>query len=132
MGCLAESKGCNVLFRLDYENKQGKVKNLGSWRETFDGQVTILDLDLSSLKGQQVRFILTVENRGDNPARANAFWFVPRVVQEPLLKASPTATLKHTPSPTAATTATGTATETPTPTSTPTLTPTSSDTPTSN
>ena len=104
VGCLADSKGCNVNFRLDFLNLEtGKIRNLGSWREIYDGQVTKIDLDLSDHAGKRVRFILTVEVKGGNPALANAFWFVPGII-----------TQVPAPAPT----------ETPTPTTTPTETPT--------
>jgi hypothetical protein len=91
VGCLADSKGCNVTFRLDYLDQNGVVKNLGSWREVFDGNVTKIDLDLFGITGKQVQFILTVEARGDNPERANAFWFVPAILQGTAPEPTPTA-----------------------------------------
>ena len=94
-----------MIFRLDFLNtKNNAVKNLGSWQEVFDGKVTKIDMDLSSQAGKTVKFILTVEVGGGDPARANAFWFVPGIVQAPL--------------PTATSTATATATETATATAT--------------
>ena len=90
VGCLVESKGCNLLFRLDYLNQNGVVKNLASWREVYDGEITKIDLGLSELTGKTVRFILTVETRGEVPLSANAFWFVPGIVQQPTVP-TPTA-----------------------------------------
>jgi hypothetical protein len=121
VGCLADSKGCNVNFRLDFLNtKSGSVKNLGVWHEVYDGKVTVIDLDLSQHAGKNVKFIFTVEVAGGNPARANAFWFVPGIVQAP----TPTPTGTSTPTPTETSTPTPTETSTPTPTETPTPTPT--------
>jgi hypothetical protein len=89
VGCLSDSKGCNLNFRLDFKNlKTGSTKNLGAWHEVYDGEVTKIDLDLSEHVGKKVRFILTVEVNGGNPPMANAFWFVPGIV----LKTTPTAT----------------------------------------
>jgi len=103
VGCLDESKGCNVVFRLDFLNtKNNAVKNLGTWSEVYDGKITKIDLDLSSQAGKTVKFILTVEVAGGDPAKANAFWFVPGIIQGSL----PTTTAVPTP------TATATATET--------------------
>lgn len=79
IGCLADSKGCNVRFRLDYINPNGKVINLGEWKESFDGKITQLDIDLADLEGKKVQFILTVEARSDNFSAANAFWFLPSI-----------------------------------------------------
>lgn len=131
VGCLADSKGCNVTFRLDFYNpKNGSVKNLGVWHEYYDGKVTVIDLDLSQHAGKTVQFILTVDNSGGDPTRANAFWFVPGIVQRPIstLTASPTPTLTETPTPTPTDTPTSTETSTPTPTETPTPTPTPTET----
>ena len=89
VGCLAESKGCNITFRLDMKNlKTNVVKNLGVWDEVYEGLVTKIDLDLSSHAEKHVQFILTVQVNGGTPERANAFWFVPGII----LKAPPTPT----------------------------------------
>jgi hypothetical protein len=118
VGCLADSKGCNVYFRLDFKNlMNGNIRNLGSWQEIYDGEVTKIDLDLSQHAGKQVRFILSVVVNGGDPARANGFWFVPGIVQAP----SPTATQVP---PTQTPTSTVIPTETPTPSEVPTETPT--------
>ena len=91
VGCLADSKGCNITFRLDFKNlANGNIRNLGSWREVYDGEVTKIDLDLSEHAGKNVRFILTVEVSGGNPALANAFWFVPGIVLRPSPTVTPT------------------------------------------
>jgi hypothetical protein len=87
VGCMDDSKGCNVIFRLDMKNlKNGNIKNLGIWYEVFDGNVTKIDLDLSSHAEKHVQFILTVQVNGGTPEKANAFWFVPGII----LKAPPT------------------------------------------
>ena len=87
VGCMDDSKGCNVIFRLDMKNlKNGNIKNLGVWYEVFDGKVTKIDLDLSSQAEKRVQFILTVQVNGGTPERANAFWFVPGII----LKVPPT------------------------------------------
>jgi hypothetical protein len=130
VGCLADSKGCKVVFRLEFYNlNNGVVRNLGSWEEAYDGQITQIDLDLSPHAGKRVRFILRVEVNGGDPARANAFWFVPGIVQI----STPTPT-QVPPTPTETPTQTPTPTEQPTetlaPTEAPTETPTLSEMPT--
>jgi hypothetical protein len=120
VGCLGESKGCNVVFRLDFKNLlNGNIRNLGSWHEIYDGEVTKIDLDLSQHAGKRVRFILTVEVNGGDSTRANAFWFVPGIVRASL----PTAT-QIPPTSTAVPTATPTSTQMPTETPIPTEAPT--------
>lgn len=103
VGCLDESEGCNVNFRLDFKNvDNGVIRNLGSWREVYDGKITKIDIDLSKHAGKHVRFILTVEVKGGTPARANAFWFVPGIkLVPPVPTATPTEALPtETPTPT--------------------------------
>jgi hypothetical protein len=78
IGCLAESDNCDVIFSLSYRIDGGPIRNLGTWREAHDGGVTRIDLDLSALAGQQVQFILGVENWG-KPEEANAFWLAPSI-----------------------------------------------------
>jgi hypothetical protein len=116
VGCLYDSKGCNVLFRLQYRENGGPLMNIKKWAEVYDGNVTKIKLDLSELVGKKVQFVLTVEVRGGDPAKANAFWFVPRIQQ---IAPAPTATATFTEIPTATLTETPTATATETPTSTP-------------
>lgn len=109
VGCLDESKGCNVVFRLDFKYLlNGNIRNLGSWHEVYDGEVTKIDLDLSQHAGKRVRFILTVEVNGGDSTRSNAFWFVPGIVSLPSPTATPSPTLTQMP------------TDTPTPTQEPT------------
>jgi hypothetical protein len=78
IGCLKDTKGCNVLFQLDYQIEGRPVKSRGEWHEVYDGEVTVLDLDLSDLAGEKVTFILSVIVN-NKPAKANGFWFAPRI-----------------------------------------------------
>lgn len=82
IGCLYGSAGCNVTFQLNYMLSNGTVKNLGSWDEVYDKKARIVNIDLSSLAGTSVSFILTVSNNG-KWAEANAFWFVPSIRNTP-------------------------------------------------
>lgn len=124
IGCLQGNSGCELRFNLNYVLQDGVMRNLGSWYEKYDGKVTRIEVDLASLVGKSVQFVLSVENLG-RPANANGFWLVPSVRRFP-----------PTPTPTPTRTATLPApTVTPTVTTTPTLppdepTPTPSATPT--
>lgn len=82
IGCLEDSKGCEVLFTLEYQVSGGPVKKLGEWYEVYDGAITRIDIDLSNQQGKTVQFILGVTGYG-KPSRANAFWLVPSVRQIP-------------------------------------------------
>ncbi len=123
IGCLEGNENCDLIFSLDYR-KDGKTYNLGSWREIYDNKIRKLDIDLSALKGETVRFILRVERNDTETSDANGFWFVPGI-EHAATKPTATPTLTATPTPTA----TSTPTDTPTPTATPTLSPSPTATP---
>jgi hypothetical protein len=78
VGCLDDSPGCDGVFYLDYRTAGGVVRTLDSWREISDGRTTVIAVDLTSLAGSSINFILTVNNRGI-PEQANAFWLAPRI-----------------------------------------------------
>lgn len=77
IGCLADNPGCDVTFSLDYQ-VGNSVRNLGYWREVYDGSLTRVDIDLTPLAGQSVQFILSV-TANNRPSQANAFWLVPSI-----------------------------------------------------
>ncbi len=80
VGCLADAKGCRAEFQLAYQTASGGgIRVLGTWEEAFDGKVTDIDLDLSSLAGSNIQFILQVTVQGNNPELAETFWFMPRL-----------------------------------------------------
>lgn len=108
VNCRTNSAGCNVIFRLDYQVGSADVQHIGQWNEAFDGQWYALDIDLSALEGQNVKFILTVFANGSS-LKDFAIWIGPQLLRP------------GTPPPTFTPTATATATptETPTPTATP-------------
>ncbi|KPL83812.1 hypothetical protein SE15_00740 [Thermanaerothrix daxensis] len=68
------------MFQLNYVADGGAEQNLGSWTQTYDGKWESLDVDLSSLDGKSVQFILKVLNNG-NSQDDLAFWLAPRVVR---------------------------------------------------
>lgn len=80
IGCLQNSKGCDVTFYLDYKIAGQPRGNLGVWQEVYDGRFSEVEVDLSALAGQEVQFILQVVNNG-KPAAANAFWFTPFILR---------------------------------------------------
>lgn len=79
IGCAYESDGCNVRFQLDYQIDNGSIQTLQSWNEVYDKAFNNVNVDLSSLAGKKVKFILTVYANGDsNHDRAQ--WLQPRIV----------------------------------------------------
>jgi hypothetical protein len=117
INCRANSAGCNVIFRLDYQIGNGALKNLGQWNEAFEGQWYSLDIDLSALEGENVKFILTVLANGAS-FKDFALWINPHLLRPgtPPPTFTPTMTPTATLPSTATATATATATETPSPT----------------
>jgi hypothetical protein len=118
VNCEFGALNCNITFRIDYITAKGVQRKMWAWNETQDGRYYRADIDLSSMAGQKVRFVLMVLAAGF-AAGDRAVWGAPMIIHTqyvapPTTPASPTSTV--------------TATLTPTPTSTPTLTP--SQTPT--
>jgi hypothetical protein len=67
----------NVKFQLNY--KEGSASNsLGQWTETCDGSLRDIDVDLSSIAGRTVQFVLAVVANG-TATQDQAIWVSPRV-----------------------------------------------------
>jgi len=135
INCMHEANDCDATFRLSYQIGNGAVRTLGEWREVYEGRFFSINMDLSSLSGQKVKFILTVFTNG-NSHEDFALWMAPRITR--LSLQAPTATFTPTLSPTlssatvtltATPTATPSATNTPTATASPTNTSTATATP---
>ncbi len=81
IGCGYETDGCDVKFQLDYQIGSGSIQTLATWHEVYDKQYRSVDVDLSSLAGKDVKFILTVlANGSSNQDRAQ--WLAPRIVKK--------------------------------------------------
>lgn len=78
VSCENNAKNCNVRFQLDYQLDSGALQTLASWNETHNGSFTNVDVDLSSLAGKTVQFILTVSANGA-PDQDRALWLLPRI-----------------------------------------------------
>lgn len=113
VNCRYNSVGCNVLFRLDYQIGSSALQNLGQWNEAYEGKWYSLDINLSALKGQNVKLYLTVYANGAS-FKDFGVWIGPHILRPGV--PPPTNT------PTATATATSTATATATATATPTIT----------
>lgn len=77
LGCNG-NKACDVKFKLNYKVDGGAEKTLATWHEVQDGAYTKVRLDLSSLAGQKVQFILLVEANGSS-SNDEALWLAPRI-----------------------------------------------------
>jgi hypothetical protein len=76
---MERSEQCNISFRLDYILGNGELRNLGIWQERYDGQVSVIDIDLNFLARSDVVFILSTHVENNYPNQADGFWFAPRV-----------------------------------------------------
>src|SRR5690349_1458381 len=120
IGCLNEANDCDMIYRLQYQIGNGSVRTLGQWREVYEGQFYPINIDLSTLNGERVKFIFSVLANGSSHEDF-ALWINPRITRQS--SQAPTATFTVAPP-----TTTATVTVTPTFTSTPTVTVTSSPT----
>lgn len=126
IGCQHKAFKCNVLFSLHYRS-DGQLKTLGVWHEVYEGQYYVVDVDLSYLSGESVKFFLNADANGEWQDD-EALWFAPRITRQgdaPIVVATNTATSTPTSTSTLTSTATSTATSTLTSTATPTSTATS-------
>ncbi len=123
INCQYQAYGCDVVFKVNYQIG-GSTYSLGEWHEIYDGLYTPVDLDLSSLAGQNVVFklIVSVNNYGH---QNRALWIAPRIVRPGI---RPTSSMTNTATTTSTPTATYTATATDTSTATITNTPTATNT----
>ena len=79
IGCEAGAASCYVVFRLDYQTGTDPIKTFwGPFLERYEGQVFPVDIDLSSLAGKDVKFILTNLAAG-SPTGDRALWVGPRI-----------------------------------------------------
>lgn len=77
IGCYGTAD-CNVKFKLNYRVDGGSEQTLATWQEVQDGKFNRVKVDLSSLAGKKVQFILLVEANG-SPTNDEALWFGPRI-----------------------------------------------------
>jgi hypothetical protein len=99
VGCQADALPCSILFKLAYLDSQGVINDLWNIGEFYDGQLFNVDLDLTPLAGQRIRFILSVSSLGDSEGD-RALWVAPGILRvsvpvntpEPVNTATPTAT----------------------------------------
>ncbi len=136
ISCLDKANDCDVIFRLEYQVGNGTIRQLGQWHEVFEGKYYPINIDLSSLDGNKVKFIFTVLANGSGH-EDYALWANPRITRlstkaptatptstRSTATASVTPTVTSTPTASATATSTATATATATATDTPTASPT--------
>jgi hypothetical protein len=109
LDCEYNNTACNVTFTLGYISG-GIYNTLFQKVELYDGKISSQTLDLSSLAGQSVQFVLQVDANGA-ATQARAQWLHPVILGAP----APTPTPSITPIPSITPTPTLTSTGTPVP-----------------
>ena len=107
INCLYKANDCNMIFKLQYQVGNGAIQTLGQWNEIYEGESYSINVDLSSLNGQKVKFILSVLANG-SAHEDYALWIAPRISR--VSAQPPTATFTPSLSPTVTATATSTPT----------------------
>jgi hypothetical protein len=82
IGCWDGATNCDIIFSLHFRIGNGPEQSLGSWEEKFDHQIRKIDVDLSSLAGQNVTFILKVAAKGAANPQNIGHWLLPRIVRK--------------------------------------------------
>lgn len=81
IGCAYKATNCDVTFRLAYQIGNDSWKTLKSWHEVYDKKFVSVDVDLSSLAGKDVKFILIILANGSS-SDDRAQWLAPRIIQK--------------------------------------------------
>jgi len=80
IGCEFGATNCYVAYRLDYQIGTGAVKTFWTFREKYEGWIYNANLNLSSLAGQDVKFILVISAYG-SPTGDRALWGNPIIAR---------------------------------------------------
>ncbi|MCB2179739.1 hypothetical protein KQH54_01310 [bacterium] len=79
IGCVEGYESCKVKVALTYKIKgTNTTGELGEWTEKYEGNTTLIDIDLSSLAGEEVIFTLDVSSLSTSNNNL-MFWFVPGI-----------------------------------------------------
>ena len=89
--CEYGQRSCYAVYRLNYQINDGPIQSLWAFGERYDGLYSQADVDLSSLAGQNVKFILRVDANG-SPTGDRAMWVAPSIVHVPPTPVPPTPT----------------------------------------
>jgi len=78
--CAEDARTCTVKFKLEYIlDGEETIRTMAAWDKVWDGSIHRIAIDLSSLAGKKVMFILTVLANGET--RDNrAMWLAPRIL----------------------------------------------------
>ncbi|MBI5825348.1 MAG: hypothetical protein HZB18_15070 [Chloroflexi bacterium] len=90
IGCEYGATTCYTAYRLDYQIGSGAVKTFWTFREKYEGLTYNANLDLNSLAGQDVKFILVISAYG-SPTGDRSLWVNP-IISRPGGGTPPTVT----------------------------------------
>jgi hypothetical protein len=79
VACMNNSSKCSIQFRLDYRLPDSPIRTLATWQEAYEGLSKTISVNLSSLRGRNVIFILSV-SAGNQYLWDNGLWIRPRIV----------------------------------------------------
>src|SRR5688572_17509830 len=96
IGCEFGSTNCYVAYRLDYQIGSGAVKTFWTFREKYEGLTYNVNLNLDSLAGQDVKFILVISAYG-SPTGDRALWGNPVISRPGGTPVTPVPTITGTP-----------------------------------
>ena len=99
IGCQYGANNCNMYFTLDYMIVGSPTpQNLFQYTERYEGLLRSVDIDLSALAGQEVKFILTIsDNSGVSGAFDRAVWVAPHIDYVGVTSTTPIPTPTNTP-----------------------------------
>ena len=80
IGCMYDQEDCDVLFQVRYRVIGSPTETLGEWTQIYDGNLQIVDEDLSALEGEKVVITLRVMSN-DNNTDDKVFWLFPRITK---------------------------------------------------
>ncbi len=80
IGCEHNATACYVAYRLDYQIGTGAVRTFWTFREKYEGLSYNANLNLNSLAGQDVKFILVISAFG-SPTGDRALWGNPIIAR---------------------------------------------------
>ena len=81
VNCEADAENCFAVFRLDYQIGSEAIQTYWAFLEQYEGISYQADVDLSSLAGQDVKFILSVLAAGSTEDD-RAIWGAPRIIHK--------------------------------------------------
>ena len=86
IGCQYNATDCFVTYRIGYQIGAGSITYFSDLHERYDGLSNTINIDLSSLAGSDVKFILRILAQGSSTdttitgASDRALWVAPRIV----------------------------------------------------